>query len=158
MIRKEWLRKLLFISLVLGFPLYGSARDGVPARPARVDVSVAPKAVAAGDRARVTVKLVPMAGIKINRYPKIKLSVPKVEGIVLPAEVSVGNPSPPPPDELEANYFKVVDPIEVDLHLDPEAPEGRHEIRGQLKYFYCVISSGYCAPARVQVKIPVTVR
>ena len=59
---------------------------------------------------------------------------------------------------MENNYFKTIDPVELTLHLDPKVKSGRHEVAGQLSYFYCVAASGYCAPAKVPVTIPVTVR
>jgi hypothetical protein len=78
---------------------------------------------------------------------------------VAAAEASVGNAGPPSADNLEANYFKgETDPLSVTLRLDPAARRGAHEIAGKLSYFYCVAASGYCAPAKVDVTIPVTVR
>jgi hypothetical protein len=101
---------------------------------------------------------VPNAGIKINKYPKIKLAVAEQPGLVAPAEGTVGAAAPPPPEDLESNYFKTVDPVSLSLKLDAKAAPGRHEIPARLTYFYCVAASGYCAPARVNVKIPVEVR
>ena len=53
--------------------------------PVVVHVEVVPDTLRAGDEALVTVRLEPVKGIKINRYPKIKLTVPEVEGLVLAA-------------------------------------------------------------------------
>ena len=44
------------------------------------------------------------------------------------------------------------------LHLDAKAAKGRHDVQAQLSYFYCVAASGYCAPAKAELTIPVTVR
>lgn len=127
--------------------------------PVKVVISVSPDAVAAGAEAAVTVKLEPKSGIKLNRYPKIKLQIPAAEGLASAAEGSMGNPGPPPPDKLEANYYHgTVDPLVVKVHLEASASKGRHELAGKLSYFYCVAASGYCAPAKVDVSIPVTVR
>jgi hypothetical protein len=61
--------------------------------------------------------------------------------------------------ESGANYFgAAVDPVEFTLALDPAAPAGSHTIPAQLKYYYCVKKSGFCAPKKVEVGIPVTVR
>jgi hypothetical protein len=71
----------------------------------------------------------------------------------------LGNAAPPPPDNLDANYFHGgVDPLKLSLHLDAAAPKGRHEIPAKLSYFYCVAASGYCAPAKTDVTIPITVQ
>lgn len=126
--------------------------------PVRIDVSVAPPSVAPGGEAEVTVRLAPNSGFKLNRYPKIKVAIPAVEGLVGASEAAVGNDGPPPPDQLETNYFKTVDPVHVAMRLAPAASPGRHEIDAKLSYFYCVAASGFCAPAKVSIKIPVTVR
>jgi hypothetical protein len=127
--------------------------------PVEIVVVVSPSAVAAGSDTSVTVRLNPKPGIKMNKYPKIKLQVPAVPGLLGAAEGSLGNAAPPPADQLDSNYFHGgVDPLTVTLHLDPEATKGPHEIRAKLSYFYCVAASGYCAPAKSEVTIPVTVR
>ncbi len=125
----------------------------------KIGVSVSPPSIAAGSDTSVTVRLDPKSGIKLNKYPKIKLQVPAVAGLVDSAEQSLGNSAPPPADQLESNYFHGgVDPLTVTLHLDAKAEKGPHEIRAKLSYFYCVAASGYCAPAKTEVTIPVTVR
>ena len=154
------------IALLVGFCIAvtpaGSAPGGGSAAsdtPIRVTVAVAPASVGAGSDTLVTVKLDPKPGIKLNKYPKIKLQIPASPGLVGPAEQSLGNPAPPPPDQLDANYFHgAIDPLTLTLHLDAQAAKGPHEIRAKLSYFYCVAASGYCAPAKTEVMIPVTVR
>ncbi len=120
--------------------------------PADIRVTVTPEAVAPGDDVRVSLELSPKSGIKINRYPKIKLQVPGQDGLVADAEASLGA------DEMrDDNYFKSIDPLELELSVDKNAPAGKHEIDAKLRYFFCVGKS-YCAPKNVAVKIPVTVR
>lgn len=146
-------------SIWLACVALAAAVGGVPAgENATVRILVDPTPVAAGTEARVTAQLVPNAGIKINKYPKIKLAVAEQAGLVAPAEGSVGASAPPPPEDLESNYFKTIDPVSLSLKLDGKAAKGKHEIPARLTYFYCVAASGYCAPARVNVKIPVEVR
>jgi hypothetical protein len=136
-----------------------AAPGSIPAgENASLKILVEPNPVVAGTEAKVTAQLVPNAGIKINKYPKIKLAVAEQAGLVAAAEGSVGAAAPPPPEDLESNYFKTIDPVSVPLKLDPKAAKGKHEIPARLTYFYCVAASGYCAPARVNVKIPVEVR
>ena len=142
------------------FPILLAAAGGpIPAgENATLRLLVDPTPVAAGAEAKVTAQLVPNAGIKVNKYPKIKLAVAAKEGLVGAAEGSVGAAAPPPPDDLESNYFKSIDPVSLSLKLDPKAAKGRHEVPARLTYFYCVAASGYCAPARVNVTIPIEVR
>ena len=148
--------------LVLAVSPAGAAPEGqktAPEAPVKVAVAVSPEAVGAGSDAAVTVRLEPKPGIKMNKYPKIKVQVPAVAGLVDEAEQSLGNSAAPPLDQLDTNYFHGgVDPLELKLHLDPQATKGRHEIRAKLSYFYCVAASGYCAPARTELAIPVTIR
>ena len=142
-------------AIVLGL---GAAPTSPPAVPAHITISVSPDAVRPGGEARVTVRLEPIQGVKINRYPKIKLQVPAQDGLVRAAEIAVGNSTPPPPDKLASNYFEELQPLSFTLFLNEAAPAGRHEIDGKLTYFYCIPASGFCAPHRTSVKIPVAVR
>jgi hypothetical protein len=129
-----------------------------PAVPAKIQIAVSPEGVAPGGQASVTVQLRPIDGIKINRYPKIKLEVPEQPLLGSSSELQIGNDAPPPPESADDNYFDEVDPLELSLEIDDDATAGEHEVEGKLTYYYCVIASGFCAPARVQVKIPVVVR
>jgi len=106
----------------------------------------------------LTIQIVPGSGVKINRYPRVRVEIPAQLGLVLAAEAQVGNSAPPPPDQLETNYFKTVDPVKLKLRIDKAASKGGHEVQAKLTYFYCVASSGYCAPEKVDMKVPVTVR
>ncbi len=150
------------LSLVLtvsGIDAAPSGGAAPPDAPVKVSVAVAPQSIGAGTDAVVTVKLAPKSGIKVNKYPKIKLQIPEVPGLVGAAEQSMGNPAPPPADQLDANYFTgSIDPLTLTLRLDAQAVKGRHDIIAKLSYFYCVAASGFCAPARTELKIPVTVR
>ena len=132
--------------------------DKPPKEPARIQISVAPEQVQAGGQAEVTLQLTAKSGIRINRYPKISLTVPEQDGVAAEAEVSIGNDGPPPADDAEANYYDTVDPLRLQLELDPGVKPGDHEFDAKLVYFYCVKKSGFCAPKRLQVKIPVSVR
>ena len=129
-----------------------------PKEPAHVEIVVAPEAARPGGEAHVTVRLSPAEGIKINRYPKIKLKVAGEDGVVAGSEAAVGNAEPPPPEHIETNYFKTVDPVELTLRVDSKATAGQHKVAGQLSYFYCVAASGFCAPAKVAVTIPLLIR
>lgn len=132
---------------------------GSSSPPVQVKIAVAPGAVAAGSDAKATVTLAPNEGIKLNKYPRIKVQVPAAAGVVGAAEASVGNTAPPPGDNLDANYYHgAVDPVVVTLHVDPKASSGAHDVSATLAYAYCVASSGYCTQTKVPLKIPLTVR
>jgi hypothetical protein len=137
-----------------------AAPGGNPAPPpVQVKVAVAPAAVAPGSDAKATVTLAPNEGIKLNKYPRIKVLVPAADGVVGAAEASVGNAAPPSGDNLDANYYHgAVDPVVVTLHVDPKAASGAHDVAATLAYAYCVASSGYCTQTKVPLKIPLTVR
>jgi hypothetical protein len=144
------------VSHVKAAPDGGSAASE---SPVKVAVTVSPASLGAGSETRVTVRLEPKPGIKMNKYPKIKVQIPAVPGLVDAAEQSLGNAAAPPPDQLDANYFHGgVDPLTLTLHVDPQAAKGPHDIHGKLSYFYCVAASGFCAPAKAELTIPVTIR
>ena len=155
-------RIAVLVSLFIAISRVGAASGGgsTPSEvPVKVAVAVSPQIIGAGSDATVTVKLDPKPGIKLNKYPKIKLQIPAVAGLVGAAEQALGNPAPPPADQLDANYFHgSIDPLTITLHVDAQAAKGQHDIIAKLSYFYCVAASGYCAPAKAELKIPVTVR
>ncbi len=138
--------------------LPGTAPAGPIKEPAKVVVVVVPESAAPGAESVVTVRLTPAPGIKINRYPKIKLKVPAQEGLVDGGEAAIGSSEPPPPERIETNYYKTVDPVELTLRRAAAAKPGAHSVPAQLTYFYCVAASGFCAPAKVPVSIPLSVR
>jgi hypothetical protein len=157
--------KTFLVAALIAFVVFSSTPAAPDARPASTDppmkiaVSVSPESVESGSEAAVTVQLDPKPGIKLNKYPKIKLQVPAVEGLVAAAEQSMGNPAPPPADQLDANYFHGrVDPLKVTLHMDAQAAKGHHDLHAKLSYFYCVAASGYCAPGKTELTIPLTIR
>ena len=125
---------------------------------ARIEIGVSPDAVSAGGEAEVTVRVVPAEGVKINRYPRIRLSVASLDGVVQGGDASAGSEAPPDPDHMDKNYFKKVEPVTLTLKVDPRASAGKHEVDAMLRYSYCVAASGYCAPVKTPVKIAVTVR
>lgn len=155
----RFLTLALAVGLAAAFPVAASAPKGSDQPPVDVSIAVSPEPVAPGANAAVTVTLKPKAGIKLNKYPKIKLVVPVAPGVVDAAEGSIGNTAPPPANDLEANYYKGhVDPLTVTVHVDKGATPGEHPVPAKLSYFYCVAASGYCAPAKVDVELPVRVR
>lgn len=126
--------------------------------PAALEIRVDPETTGPGQEVTVTLQLTPNSGYKLNKYPQISLKVPELDGVVAAAAGSVGSKTPPPPDKMDNNYFKTVDPLVVSLDLDPDLKAGKYEIAAKLKYFYCVKASGYCAPMRQEITIPVTVK
>jgi hypothetical protein len=156
------MRIACFLVFFLAISQAGAAPSGGAApseTPVKISVAVSPQTIGAGADTVVTVKLDPKTGIKLNKYPKIKLMIPAVPGLVDTAEQSIGNPGPPPADQLDTNYFHgSIDPLKITVHLDAQAAKGPHDILAKLSYFYCVAASGYCAPAKTEVKIPVMVR
>jgi hypothetical protein len=141
--------------LLAAVSVLGAAPERPPENPAKIVVEVAPQVVASGESVDLTVKLTPHAGIKINRYPQIKLQVPEQPGLVAAGEARIGDAQPP--EKEGANYWSAVDPVRLTLSLDRSFSPGRHELEGKLTYYFCIPDS-YCAPARVPLKIPVEVR
>ena len=163
MARMRDLRRCALLAVLLLFAAASYGAGDAPAapgleRPAAVRVEVSPQTIAPGGKARVTVSLSPVEGVKVNRYPKMKLSVAARPGLVSAAEASVGDDSPPSMDKTGGNYFDPVAPLTLDLAVDRSAKSGAHEIEGQLVFYYCVAKSGFCAPQREPLKIALAVR
>ena len=133
-----------------------SATPKPPEHPAELEVKVEGKAAPGGTLA-LELSLSPKDGIKINKYPKIKFTVPAQDGVPFEAETRLGNDEPPSPDAMDKNYFKKIAPLGLEIGLDPDIAPGRHELTAKVKYFYCVIESGFCAPKKATVPFSVTV-
>jgi hypothetical protein len=141
--------------VVFGTPAVADPRP--PAIPAEIAISTSPVTVEPGESVTVRLDLAPIKGVKINRYPKVKLRVPAEAGLVGESEAAVGNDKPPPADKMKSNYFDEFDGLELTLDVDPQARAGLHRLQGKLTYFYCVPASGFCAPHRTPVEIALTV-
>ena len=148
----------------LGSLLVSAALAGVPGGakpagdPAKLVVTVTPPAASPGEAVEVMVRVEPSPGIKVNRYPKMKLQVPAAAGLVGEAEASVGASEMPPLEHAEKNYYTTVDPVSVKVSVDPKAPKGAHKVPAKFTYYYCVAASGFCAPERATLTIPLQVR
>ena len=129
-----------------------------PAVPAKIAISVDPVAATPGSPVQVKLDLQPITGVKINRYPQVKLEVPGKEGVVAAGKAAAGSATPPPVEKMSTNYFEQFDGLELELAVDESAPAGRHQVEGKLTYFYCMPANGFCAPHRVPVKIPIEIR
>ena len=123
-----------------------------PQNPAKITVSVSPKSVAPGAQAEITLTIDPISGIKINRYPQIKLKVPGQQGLVGEAETAIGSKTPLPLDDQGSNFWKKVEPLNLTLTVDAAATSGKHEVEAKLTYYYCM-SGDFCAPKRLPLSI-----
>lgn len=128
-----------------------------PANPVTIGVSVTPKEVTPGGEAIVTIRLDPVAGVKINRYPRVRVRIAPQPGLAELAEGSAGDTTPPPMEQLADNYFETFEPLQIPIKLSADLPRGAQELDGKMVYFYCMPASGFCAPAKVGFKIPVNV-
>ena len=63
------------------------------------------------------------------------------------------------PEDAEDNYFQGDVSVPVAVTVDGP-PRGSYKVAGELKYFYCVKKSGFCAPAtqEVRVSLPLAAR
>jgi hypothetical protein len=120
-----------------------------PAPEMKLAVVQAPDPLKAGQAGVVQVTVQPPAGITLNRYPGITLTIEKTGGVALEkAETFVGTKTPI--DDPAEFAFKKIDPLE--LKVTPSRA-GSAELEGTMVFTYCVKASGFCAPARQKVKI-----
>ncbi len=152
--RSGWLAPIVLLVALGQVAIAAPVR--LPEHPATISVSVAPESVAPGGQAEVTLTIDPISGVKINRYPQIKLKVPNHQGLVGETETAIGSKTPLPLDDQGSNFWKKVDPLHLTLTVDSAATSGEHEIEAKLTYYYCV-SGNFCAPKRVPITIPLSV-
>ena len=152
--RLGWLPPIVLLAALGQVAIAASVKP--PANPAKISVSIAPESVAPGGQAEVTLTIDPISGVKINRYPQIKLKVPDQQGLVGEAEIAIGSKTRLPLDDQGSNFWKKVDPLHLTLTIDAAATSGEHEIEAKLTYYYCV-SGNFCAPKRVPLTIPLDV-
>ncbi|GAB4222142.1 MAG: hypothetical protein Kow0062_18180 [Acidobacteriota bacterium] len=148
----------LVVSLVLAAVLSPQAapaaagKDKAPRVTARVAVDPSP--ARPGEPVRISVRLEPPEGVTLNRYPGITLKIDHVEGLdVASREVFVGTRKPV--TDVEKFAFEKVPPLVVEGVAGAGSRRGL--IRGELKYFYCVKKSGFCAPASRPLEITVPI-
>lgn len=122
-----------------------------PAPEMKLKITQDPDPLKAGTGGVVRVLIEPPEGITLNRYPGIKLVIEKPGGVSLgSSEAFVGTTTPiENPDEFA---FKKIEPLE--LKLTPTRA-GTAELEGTLTFTYCVKASGFCAPAKQKIKVPV---
>ena len=58
---------------------------------------------------------------------------------------------------MDANYFHAIDPLRLNISIAEGAAAGEQTVKTKLRYFYCVTESGFCAPARVTLEVPIRV-
>lgn len=128
---------------------------GPPKEPAAIHVDGPTEPLPAGERAKFFVQLEPKPGIKINRYPRLKLEVKPELGLHEGGKSEVGRERPPKADEVGDNYFarEEIPAIEIEIPTEAGAAAGTYELEARLVYFYCVTDSGFCAPKRMTLPL-----
>jgi len=122
-----------------------------PAPEMKLKVTQEPDPLRLGGEGLVRVLVEPPEGITLNRYPGIKLAIEKSTGLTPGASGAfVGTTTPI--DDPNEFAFKKIEPLE--LKVTPTR-SGTGEIEGTLTFTYCVKASGFCAPAKQKVKLPV---
>jgi hypothetical protein len=92
----------------------------------------------------------------LNRYPGIKLTLDPNPALVFPDKtVKVGLDAMP--DDPDTNAWQTIDPIHVKFRVGEKAQAGKVPVKGQIKFYYCVAKSGYCAPGKKDVAFNVPV-
>lgn len=153
-------KSLAVMSLALSSSFTGPSALATPATPdidLKIQVSVPTRPVASGSEGEAIVTLTPPAGIRLNQYPPIRLTLEASPPLVFPQqEIKLGLDKMP--DDLESNPFERVDPIHVKFQVGKHDGDGQIPVKGKLRFFYCVAKSGYCAPGvkTVSFSVPIT--
>lgn len=129
------------------------AAGGLKAPDLKLTVTQSPDPGKPGAAVKISVAVEPPEGIKLNQYPGITLKVTPPAGLTLDSnEAFVGTKKPI--DDPEQFGFKHIDPLVLQGKV---GGGGTKTLEGTLSFFYCVKASGYCAPGKMPVKIPVKV-
>jgi hypothetical protein len=118
--------------------------------PQVMEANYSDDAVEAGATGEVVVSFDVLDGYVINRVPPVQLKLQPVEGLVHDA-ANLVSPSEDPKSTDE--YYVDVPTFDVEVEA---AMAGDYEIPGQLVYFFCSKSDGFCSRQIVDVVIPVT--
>ena len=155
---KRLFASVTVLAFILGIGWTGTEASGPLKEPATWTLKSVP--AAPGETAELQLTLVPKSGVKINRYPRIRLTVGDHPGLTVGGKGEAGSDRPPAAgSDPDANYFDdKIEPVRVGLDIAPDASSGSYELDAKLRYFYCVKKSGFCAPARLDVKLPFKVR
>lgn len=118
-----------------------------------VELRVAPEPARAGQSATLELRVLPPKGIALNRYPGITFTVDKASKLDFASkEAFVGTKELP--EDLTDNAFEKPQPLRFEV--TPRA-SGTRSFEGELSFFYCVKSSGFCAPGKQKVKLQLPV-
>jgi hypothetical protein len=101
-----------------------------------------------GQKANVTVSFNVLKEYKINREPKISLTLTPVAGVKLAAATIEASPVD---KKATDEYYVDLPTLKVGLTL---AKAGKYEVPGRLTYFFCHKTDGFCAKQTIDVKIP----
>ena len=144
---------VLLAAVIAPHPLLAAGgQDKVPKVATRVTIEPSP--ARAGQAARIAIQLEPPAGITLNRYPGITFRVTGAEGLSVDVEEVFAGTKKPITDISKFAFEKIP---ALELKVIPKRGTRSGSVRGELKYFYCVKKSGFCAPASQELEITVPV-
>lgn len=115
-----------------------------------------PGEVEPGGSGVIKVKIEPSKGIKLTKYPQTTITISCDEGLVFENTViKLGQDKMP--KDIKNNFLKKIQPLEFKFKVDNSVEASMLDIKTNISYFYCVSSSGFCAPGtkNIDVQIPV---
>ena len=118
--------------------------------PDVIDAEYSGEKVVVGQDGEIVVSLNVMEGYKINHMPPMQLNLESVSGVTL-AETRFVSPPLDTDDPLDVYYDEVPN---FNVRVVAQRA-GSYEVPGELVYFFCSISDGFCARHTLDVKIPV---
>ena len=118
--------------------------------PQVMEANYSDDAIEAGAGGEVVVSFDVLDGYVINRIPAIQLKLETIEGVTHDA-ARLESPSEDPKSTDE--YYVDVPAFNVAVEA---AVAGEYEIPGELVYFFCSKSDGFCSRQIVDVVVPVT--
>ena len=132
-----------------------AAKERRPPPKLQVKTDQQPSAAVPGSPASLAVSLIPPDGVVLNRYPGIKIVFEASPGL-RPDVPELFAGSRQPIEDPEQFYYDTKKPLRLDF-VAVDGAATRRTLRGTLSYFYCVKASGFCAPGRQKIELPVKV-
>lgn len=110
-----------------------------------------------GAEAAIAVTLTPEAdGIVVNEKPAPRLSLEPTQAVLVDKQPPRA-PGSGAADPSQAKYLDPQVPVRFSVALAPGAPRGTHLVRGQVAFFYCSKTEGWCkkGASEIAVNVPV---
>ncbi len=145
------MRRILLVALV------PAATLAAPARHFEVTAAFTPPRAASRDGAVAVTFLAVDPDLKVNENPAPRLKLDLAQTVLVDKQPPAAN-QVPDYDPLTTRYLDPAQPVLFPVAIAPAAPQGTHEVKASVVFFYCSTREAWCRRGSADISIPVTVR